>query len=247
MIMKNADHEEQKQGLDYLSKIYSYDRRPASTYPDQLAKYLNKKFIRKKEAKFLDVGCGRGDMLRAFQKINFSVFGLDLSSEAKKLCDPIDVQHVNLEEENFQYSENNFDVIFSKSLIEHLKKPINFMKSCKKLISPEGSLIIMTPSWVHHSWGPFYLDHTHCSPFTLQSLRDLAYLSGFKEVKVEYIYQLPFLWKFGFLKPLSKIVAMLKIPYMPMYEGLTWIRWPNSINKFLRFSNEVMLIAVCKK
>ena len=105
----------------------------------------------------------------------------------------------------------------------------------------------MTPSWVHHSWGPFYLDHTHRTPFTLQSLRDLGSLAGFENVKVEYFYQLPIVWKYSFLKTIAKLVSFLKIPYLPMYEGLTSIKWPNNLNKFFRFSNEVMLIAICKK
>ena len=120
------------------------------------------------------------------------------------------------------------------------------MNSCKKLLSDDGSLVIITPSWIHHSWGPFYLDHTHCSPYTLQSLRDLAYLSGFKDVKVEYIYQLPIIWRFSFLKIVSKLAALFKIPYMPMYEGLTWIKWPKSLNKFLNMmdslTNLILLI-----
>ncbi len=241
------DKEEKKQGNKYLSEIYSYKRRPKSDYPNLLAKYLAKKFLKKVNGKLLDVGCGRGDMLRAFKEINFEVYGIDLSKEAIEMCHPINVQNINLENENFNYSEKNFDVIFSKSLIEHLDNPINFMTSCKKLLSEDGSLIVMTPSWMHHCWGPFYLDHTHKTPFTLQSLRDIANLSGFKNVKVEYFYQLPIIWRFGFLRLISKLVAFLKIPYLPMYQDLTWVKWPNALNKFFRFSNEVMLIAICKK
>ena len=32
-----------------------------------------------------------------------------------------------------------------------------------------------------------------------------------------------------------------------MYEGLTFIKWPEEINKYLRHSNEVMLIGIYKK
>ncbi|MDB3944013.1 class I SAM-dependent methyltransferase [Candidatus Pelagibacter sp.] len=242
-----TDKSEKKQGNQYLSKIYSYERRPISDYPDKLAKYLCQKYIKKEKGKLLDVGCGRGDMLKAFKKNNFSVFGIDLSKESKEMCHPINVQNINLEDENFNYTEENFDIIFSKSLIEHLNNPINFMNSCKKLLSDSGCLVIMTPSWIHHGWGPFYLDHTHKTPFTLQSLRDLGSLAGFKNVKVEYFYQLPVVWRYSFFKIIARLVSFLKIPYLPMYEGLTSIKWPNFLNKFFRFSNEVMLIAVCKK
>ena len=42
----------------------------------------------------------------------------------------------------------------------------------------------MTPSWVHHKFGPFYLDFTHLTPFTLQSLRDIALLNDLKIKKL---------------------------------------------------------------
>ena len=241
------DKTEKKQGDNYLSKVYSYERRPKSDYPEKLAKHLCEKYIYKEKGKLLDIGCGRGDMLKAFEKNKFSVFGIDLSKESVEMCYPINVQNINLEDENFNYNEGNFDVIFSKSLIEHLNNPINFMNSCKKLLSENGCLVIMTPSWIHHGWGPFYLDHTHRTPFTLQSLRDLGNLAGFENVKVEYFCQLPIVWKYSFFKIIAKLVSFLKIPYLPMYEGLTSIKWPNNLNKFFRFSNEVMLIAICKK
>ncbi len=241
------DERENKQGNEYLSKVYSQERRPITDYPDKLAKYLIKKYINKENAKLLDIGCGRGDMLKAFEKNNYSVYGIDISKESVELCHPINVQNVNLEDKSFDYNEKNFDVVFSKSLIEHLDNPLNFIHSCKKLLSDEGCLIIMTPSWIHHGWGPFYLDYTHKTPFTLQSLRDLASLGGFEDVKVEYFYQLPIVWKYRFFKIFAKIVSYLKIPYLPMYEGLTSIKWPDFLNKFFRFSNEVMLIAICKK
>ena len=59
--------------------------------------------------------------------------------------------------------------------------------------------------------------------------------------------QLPIVWKYSFFKIISKFVSFLRIPYQPMHEGLTSLRWPTSLNNFLRFSNEVMLIAICKK
>ena len=105
----------------------------------------------------------------------------------------------------------------------------------------------MTPSWVHHKFGPFYLDFTHLTPFTLQSLRDIALLNDLKIKKVDYFYQLPIIWKFKYFKIISKLVSFLKIPYQPMYENLTNIKWPTKINTFLRHSNEVMLIGIFKK
>jgi|MDTB01.3.fsa_nt_gb SAM-dependent methyltransferase len=235
------------QGEKYLSSLYSDKRRPITDYPDKLAHHIVFELLNKNSGRLLDVGCGRGDLLKSFEKLNFDVVGVDISDEAKAMCEPIKVYKENLEEGIKNFNSNEFDIVFSKSLIEHLKDPLNFLKSCKQLVKEDGSVIIMTPSWIHHNFGPFYLDHTHFTPFTLQSLRDIGYLAGFKEVKVKYFYQLPLLWKFKPAIILSKIISFFKLPYMPMYEQLTFIKWPMSINKFIKFSREVMLYAEMKK
>ena len=127
-----------------------------------------------------------------------------------------------------------------------LRNPLEFVKSCKKMLNSNGKMIILTPSWYHTNWGPFYQDFTHIRPFTLSSLRDLIVLAGFKKVKIRYFYQLPFLWKYPFLFPLVKIIYFMPIPYMPMYDGVMNIKWPNNFNKLIRFSKEVMIFAECE-
>ena len=42
------NNDEKNQGNEYLSKIYSLERRPLSEYPNQLAKHLSEIFIKKK-------------------------------------------------------------------------------------------------------------------------------------------------------------------------------------------------------
>ena len=83
--------------------------------------------------------------------------------------------------------------------------------------------------------------------FTIRSLKIALELSGFNNVKVNYFYQLPIIWKYPKIKIISNIIRKLPIPYSPMYDGDTKIRWPDKFNKFIRFSNEVMLIASCNK
>lgn len=234
--------------MKYLSKIYSEERKPVTNYPNELAAHLIKK-IKKNSGKLIDVGCGRGDQLRAFSKLGFDVKGIDISDEAGELCNPFQVYKINLDNEDPVkiLGEEKFDVVFSKSLIEHLKNPINFLNNCKKLLKDDGILIIMTPSWYHHKFGPFYLDFTHCTPFTLQSLRDVGEMCEFQSVKVNYFYQLPILWKYSIVKVICLAIQLFKLPYYPMYEQLFNIRWPDNFNKFVKFSREVMLIAYMRK
>lgn len=103
--------------------------------------------------------------------------------------------------------------------------------------------MIMTPSWEHTYWGPFYIDHTHVTPFTAPSLADALTIAGFEPVETSHFYQLPFLWRFPFLKPIAWTIAALPLPYRPYRPA----RWPDGMNKLIRFSKEVMLLAVGRK
>ena len=240
------NEEFEKQSKNYLSHIYSESKNPKNEYPLKLAEYISLNYFNKKNGSILDVGCGRGDMLRAFQNLNYDVEGIDLSGESINLCKPIKVKNYNLEDQNITV-DKSYEFIFSKSLIEHLQKPLNFLRNCYAFLKESGKLVIMTPSWHHFYWGPFYLDFTHKSPFTLMSLKNALILAGFKKVKVEYFYQLPIIWKYPKIKILSTVIRKLPIPYSPMHDDATIIKWPDNLNKFIRFSNEVMLLASCEK
>ena len=82
--------------------------------------------------------------------------------------------------------------------------------------------------------------------FTIHSLKDIGLYAGFKNVEVDYFYQLPFVWKYKFLKIIPKTISALSIPYFPMYDKLFPKIWPNEVNKIIRFSREVMLISIMK-
>tara|TARA_B100000282_G_C31697793_1_gene474694 strand:+ start:352 stop:1068 length:717 start_codon:yes stop_codon:yes gene_type:complete len=235
-----------KKGVkNYLSITYSEDRRPKTDYPNKLASYLNDKYNLKRYKTLVDFGCGRGDMLEAFSKIKLDVSGIDNSDEISKLNDKFKTYQISAENENINIG-NKFDIIFSKSLIEHLRNPLQFLINCKKLLNENGLVIILTPSWYHHNFGPFYLDSTHVTPFTIHSLKDIGLYAGFKNVEVDYFYQLPFVWKYKFLKIIPKTISALSIPYFPMYDKLFPKIWPNEVNKIIRFSREVMLISIMK-
>ncbi|MEK9702364.1 MAG: class I SAM-dependent methyltransferase [Deltaproteobacteria bacterium] len=236
------DSEELFKNKEYIELLYSEERRPKTTYPLKLAHHLHEK-IYKKNAKLVDIGCGRGDMMHAFSATGYEVHGLDLSPASIELCKPHSVKIVDLSKEQLPYEEQTFEYSFSKSVIEHLHDPMLLLKENYRILKTEGVAIVMTPSWMHNNWGPFYLDHTHVTPFTIPSLRDAMKLAGFSEVKVYNFYQLPFLWKKPSLEVLIKMIAKLPLPYKPMYD----VELPPKINTFIRFSKEVMLIATGKK
>ncbi len=239
-----ADKNSVLRDKNYLEITYKDSNNKKGDYPDVLAKHLLKNYY-KKPGKILDIGCGNGDFLKAFSRLGFEVVGVDISPDIKqRLGDRFEVMSVDIENASNLF-EGEFDFVFSKSVIEHLREPSSMLKMAKNALKPGGKAIVMCPSWEHTYWGPYYIDHTHVTAFTRPSLEQALKLCGFSSVTADYFYQLPFTWKHNFYKVVPKIISKLPIPYAP------WNRvpWKTNLyaNKLVRFSKEVMLISVAVK
>jgi len=232
--------EEKSKWRNYVEYIYAVGMRPHTIYPSLLGKWLLDN-VYKIPGKIADFGCGRGDYLDVFKSLGFTSFGLDISSSITNIkTHP--VKQVDFTKDNPPYVEEKFDFVFSKSVIEHLHDPTPFLSGMYESLEPGGVAVVMTPSWAHTYWGPFYIDYTHVTPFTRYSLRAGMEMAGFKGVTVKCFYQLPFLWKYPFLTPLIKLISKIPFPYAP-YNDVPWN--PDSkFNKFVRFSKEPMLMAI---
>lgn len=228
---------------EYLDTTYTEFKAPKSSYPFKLIEYIKNHYF-KSEGKVLDIGCGFGEQLAAFEQHNYKPYGMDLSPSVLNLKDRFNVKVFDLENKIFPYPENYFDFVFSKSVIEHMHEPHYLFNHALKTLKPKGKAVIMTPSWEHNMWGPFYIDHTHVTPFTKTSLEDLFVMSGFKNVKVFHFYQLPFVWKAEAIKIIPKIISKLPLKYAPYYKNSNL---PNELNKLIRFSKEVMLFGYGEK
>ena len=79
----------------------------------------------------------------------------------------------------------------------------------------------------------FYDDLTHIKPFSKVTLENCYKMYGFENCKVEKFYQLPFVWKYPFIKYLLKIFSF----FIPISSKI----------KFLRFSKELMLLGFASK
>ena len=232
-----------KMRFNYLSHIYSEKRRPNSDYPKKLAEHLLSHIETKNKDIILDIGCGRGDFLRVFFELGFKVIGVDIAKDVKKFCYPHKVVICDLDKKKIPLDDNSVDIIFTKSCIEHLYYPLNMIQEANRVLKKNGYLIILTPSWVHHKFGPFYLDFTHRTPFTLPSLRDIIEIGGFKTLTIKHFYQLPFVWKFPLSLILVKLFSLIPLPYKPMND----FKWPPTINKLIRFSKEAMILSIAQK
>lgn len=227
----------------YLDVTYSESRAPKGDYPALLARRVAEGHLGR-PGRLLDFGCGRGDQMAAFAALGFDVVGADVSARAADMAEGFEVAVIDPATSALPYPAASFDYVFSKSVIEHMPTPSDLAREAFRVLRPGGVAVLMTPSWEHNAWGPFYIDHTHVTPFTAPSLKDMLEIAGFADLHAEHFLQLPFVWRRPWLGFVPALVRRLPLRYRPYHENA---RWPEAANKVIRFSKEVMLLATGRK
>ncbi len=225
---------------DYVSIIYDEKRTPKTDYPKQLISYLSKRFNLENNIEILELGCGRCDILFEFQNAGFGCKGLDREISSVQNEYGLEVKHCDIANDVFPYDDESFDVVYHKSVLEHIYDPENLMGETIRILKPGGKLIILTPDW-HTQWKNFFEDFTHSRPYDVMSLSDLLRVYGLNNLTIERFYQLPILWKFPIMKFLSKILQLVTNVY-----GGRWLTEKTGIN-FFRWSVELMILGYGEK
>ena len=225
---------------DYVSVVYNDQRALKTDYPKKLINYLCNRFHLDKNSKLLELGSGRCDFLNEFSNSGFYCEGLDREETSVKNEFGLKVKICDLEKERYPYDDNSFDIIYHKSVIEHLYDPTNFMKESYRILKPNGKHIILTPDW-HTQWKSFYEDFTHCRPYNLMALSDLLKIYNYKNIEVENFFQLPIVWKYQKLKVISRLLQIFTNIY-----GARWLTEKTGI-KFFRWSVDTMVLGYGEK
>lgn len=76
------------------------------------------------------------------QSVDYRELG---SGEAKS--EHFTFQHFNVENDNFPYADNEFDLVIFAEIIEHLlNDPCKVLREIKRVLKPNGTLILTTPN-----------------------------------------------------------------------------------------------------
>ncbi len=143
--------------------------------------------LNKKNAKVLDVGCGRGLLLRAFQQQGCDVTGTEFSDGACRFAREV-LQLpvcVGLLPE-LKFPENNFDVVVMWHVLEHVSDPRPMVAEVARILRPGGLFLVAVPNFgspearlTKSGW--FHLDiPRHLSHHTRESLSEILNQAGLK-------------------------------------------------------------------
>lgn len=223
----------------YIDVVYSAEKKPFSDYPSKLIKELVKKYEIDLNSTILELGCGRGEFLNEFTNLGLKGYGTDVSGYAKDFCKNAEIKISDITKEKLPYPDNHFDIVYSKSFIEHFYYPEIVFEEAYRVLKPSGMFINLTPEW-KFIYKTFYEDYTHRTPFTEKSLIDIHSIYGFKNIKVESFKQLPILWSSNFfLRNIFKFLSELTRIFVPDYFKMK--------SKWIRFSKEIMLLSFATK
>lgn len=217
---------------NYLDVRYSEQQRPFTDYPYQLTRYLSAEYLRGYSGgELLDLGSGRGEFLHGFARAGFRAQGVD-RARPKERRFPEPVSEVDYEKQKLPFRDGQFDVIFNKSVLEHVHEIGHVLGECRRVLVRGGRMISLVPDW-RAQWQHFYDDWTHVRPFTLTGLRECIQSHGLVVREAMRFRQLPLLWERPYLNPLADAAALL----------------PNALKsfKFVRFAKEWMLLVVADK
>jgi 2-polyprenyl-3-methyl-5-hydroxy-6-metoxy-1,4-benzoquinol methylase len=130
--------------------------------------YIRKKALKKKldlinsfntdANKLLDIGCGTGDFLKTAQSGGWTITGIEPNEKAREIANiktgqsVFEIEHLN------QLKEHSFDVITLWHVLEHLPNLKMHIQHFKKLLKPNGVLIIAVPNFKSYD-AIYYKDY----------------------------------------------------------------------------------------
>lgn len=107
-----------------------------------------------KEMNILEIGCACGATLLELENRypNSRLYGIDMDKDAIKISESYyETKCMNIENEEFNYSNNHFDYILIGDVLEHLIEPEKVLNKIYKILNNKGRLITSIPNVMHYS------------------------------------------------------------------------------------------------
>jgi SAM-dependent methyltransferase len=107
----------------------------------------------------LDAGCGRNfPMVTFLMGLGATVYGFD--DEADPDCSPPGVTMANGDLAQLPFDDEMFDVICTRSVLEHLSDPGTVFAELRRVLKPGGRLVFLTPNrYDYVSVGAMIMPH----------------------------------------------------------------------------------------
>ena len=161
--------------------------------------------------RILDIGCGNGSFTNFIAQQGYEVVGVEESESGVKLARENfpDCQFIQGSIYDLPYAQlkDKFDIIISLEVIEHLFYPKELVRAAKKVLKPNGRLIITTP---YHGYLKNLMlavtgkmdrhftslwDGGHIKFFSVKTLSTLLESEKYTDINFKFAGRYPYLWK----------------------------------------------------
>lgn len=153
--------------------------------------------------KVLDVGCGEGRFGQRLKECGQIVYGIEINPFVARIAASV-LDHVyvgNVEELEFNLSDEFFDIIILGDVLEHLLNPWGLLSRMKRYLAKDGIIIASLPNlqyfpilWKLVIRGKFeyqphgILDKSHLRFFTILQVQKLFSEAGYKIISSPRIF-----------------------------------------------------------
>ncbi len=159
----------------------------SAAYKDDFLKFIRKHLSSARHnIKILEIGCGGCLILKELKDSGFDVQGIDPSSFSVASGKKLGVKVIK----DFFPSpkvQGKFDLILHSDVLEHMQKPLVFLKGTHRQLFPKGLLIFAIPdSGPNLKNGDMSIFlHQHFNYFDRESLRLILKMAGFESTVIE--------------------------------------------------------------
>jgi len=135
--------------------------------------------------RMLDIGCGRGTLLRMAREEGFEAYGLERSSQEEHPLPYVFYKDL----EDCRFPDGHFQLVTLWHVLEHLRDALAALREIHRILSPEGWLSVAVPNFggaqaeaAGRHW--FHLDlPRHLWHFRPRSLESLLARAGFRTAR----------------------------------------------------------------
>jgi 2-polyprenyl-3-methyl-5-hydroxy-6-metoxy-1,4-benzoquinol methylase len=165
--------------------------------------------------RLLDVGCSCGYFMEVAAEAGYEVHGLEFSEHAIAAAAP----HIRplivqaTVDDVARDRAASYDVISAFDIIEHLETPLEFLGQARRLLTPQGRLVLSTPDvshWLRPVMGarwPMLQPMQHLSLFSREALRIALTNAGFRPLVLGPAHKvLSFEYLIGQLSTLNPLI-----------------------------------------
>ena len=158
-----------------------------------------------------DLGCGNGHIAGRLASHGYQVTGIDASRSGIRIAQRA-YPHVNfvealIDRDLIERTPNQFDLVMSSDVIEHLYRPSDLLEAAFALTKPGGHILLGTPyhgylknlalalSGRMDSHFSALHDGGHIKFFSVKTLSQLVTSHSFTDLSFSFYGRAPLLWK----------------------------------------------------